>query len=1586
MKRIILSLALSILAMLTNAAELNIYASGLKFNGDIDPITRKATISYFLNAPATALEVQLLDASRNIIHTIAITEASNLTKGAHNNVEISFLGAPNGQFTWAIKATATDQTTALTHVNASAVYKDKYYSPRGLTVDNSTESPYLGRIYIAESLGGTTTAYTYDRTTDEGIYILNPALDDINYGTGNASNDLAYDGGVSWDGSTNGPLRIATDNDGFLYICDNGSSTSGVWRMDPAHPENNFKEVLATSKRGTNYNRIGSILITGEGDNKSLYAIDNNMSVGSNSISHLKKFALSTLPNTAAGDNIIDLCDVVVSNNTIVPDNRNGFWIFQNRSIRDGYPAILHYRYADGTYIQDINTSKSGEQYWMVPESAPNNGGCGAISKDGKLLAFYGNERILIYSIGYDSNGQPTTADKIHDLTTGYTTINAMAFDIANNLYMISNIKERFYAYALRESESTTNTCTTPAPSSQTITIDAELNIYASNLRFHGINANNGKATISYFLNATATSVEFQLLDQSQAVVLTVPLNAPGYLTKGQHNNVEIDLFNLPSGQYTWAIKATADAQSNIARISDESTRFNFYSPAGLAIDNSYNSPYLGRIYISDSFENKKTSAGRLTNQGIYILGADLTDVTNQGNTAYDGNVAWNSSSTVSGSWAEDQYAPARIAIDDLGYVYICDNGPVSSRTSGVWRMDPDNPSNKFNEVLTTSQRGTIYTRANSLAVVGSGENRKLYLVDNNANNQPVLRKYTIGDNLPYANAGEALVDLYSHDIVQSLNTLVRGCNNDFWVFQYRGQIDECPVIAHYNKDMQKDFIVDINNNASLVPTTNPNRRGAGAVSPDGKLLAFHGEQRIYIYDIAYDANGVPALSNQRTISGLTSSNVDCIAFDVANNLYFASASKEWFYACALPKSENNHTTPAPVSQAITIADAVPHIMAYNLNVEQNGKYYDFSFYANSDATSGKLLFYDNMDALVGEIAIMQPINKGNNLVKILTNEVPNGVDMTWKLQLTGQPNPVFGPVFTESRILQRAHSVIDNSPESDYFGRIYVANRVSGGVGECYIYNYDYTPILSQSLCGMTKFQSASRPAVDAEGYVYWADYGDDHGGIWVMDPNTLTTTAFFEGTQDPGTGLWKNSSSTYMGSSSSGAHIYSSGANTKLFAMNEDAATGLYKNSYNVYNIGQSNGTIQRTWNQAPSQAVEVSDNMGEIFSIVGTSHGAWLCQNRCNGTNGGGSYSLMFYDNNGDMKYRSRDNALIITGSYGAGMAVSTDETKLAMVSGSNSILLFDIEWTDDTPTLTLNTTYRIPYNCISTIHFDYAGNLITSAGTIYAGFLLNADKTSLPNDLRLVVFSTPTDNNTTTIPARKHLTITNKITLLDTEDNTDLLDTHKNSVKNTSVFRSLTAGMYNTLCLPFDVPTFTGTPLENATVWQYNGATAQGEGNNQEIYLDFTEVTSMVAGQPYLVEPDADIIAPMEFKGVTISTENGSEVTQPAVTMHGILHPTELQANNKSILFLVENNNLAWANETAYMKGMRAYFKVNEPSLLTARTRAYIRKEPTVATDMENITTTDTEIKKVIYNGTLYIIRGDEVYTIQGTKVK
>ena len=87
-------------------------------------------------------------------------------------------------------------------------------------------------------------------------------------------------------------------------------------------------------------------------------------------------------------------------------------------------------------------------------------------------------------------------------------------------------------------------------------------------------------------------------------------------------------------------------------------------------------------------------------------------------------------------------------------------------------------------------------------------------------------------------------------------------------------------------------------------------------MSPDGKYLAFNCNNGLFIYTVTYDANGVPSLSNRQTITTHgTSQDVDAIAFDVAHNLYFASASTEHFYAFALPKAENTHTTPAPASE-----------------------------------------------------------------------------------------------------------------------------------------------------------------------------------------------------------------------------------------------------------------------------------------------------------------------------------------------------------------------------------------------------------------------------------------------------------------------------------------------------------------------------------------------------------------------------------------------------------------------------------------------------------------------------------------------
>lgn len=1113
----------------------------------------------------------------------------------------------------------------------------------------------------------------------------------------------------------------------------------------------------------------------------------------------------------------------------------------------------------------------------------------------------------------------------------------------------------------------------------------AELNVYASGLRFNSINPETHKASISYILNAPAETIEFQLLDEGSSIVRTIALNDPGHLTKGEHNNVEIDLFGIPSGNYTWAIKATADANTELAQVNDHTeNRFNFYSPQGLVVDNHTNSPYFGRIYVAES-RTATTGAGRGVKEGIYIFDALLTDVTNQSNASYAGGVSWNEDVTTTkdaNGFLYALYGPARMSVDEDGYVYICDNGKSTAiNTSGVWRMDPANPTNRFDCMLDVSKRENGgYTRVNSIAVTGSGENRTMYILDWSDN----IVKFEIGNNTNVSNRDE-IINTQTDGITTAVNTLVRGKEGDFWVFQYRQEANlDKPSVTHYNKNGERDFYINQTNNNSLTSVSYPNRRGNGAVSPDGKYLAFNCNNGLFIYTVTYDANGVPSLSNRQTITTHgTSQDVDAIAFDVAHNLYFASASTEYFYAFALPKLENNHTTPAPASESITIAEVVPHIMAYDLDVEQDGENYIFSFYSNSDATSGKLLFYDNTDTKIAEITINQSISKGNNTFSVHKSEMPKGENMAWKLQLTGADNEAFGIVYQESTPLTRAHAVIDNSPESNYFGRIYISNRgdVNDDTNKGYhIYDYDYSKVITNNLCGRTGFSISGRPTVDAEGYVYWTDYGDTYGGIYVMDPQTLNTSPFFDGNKES-SGLWKNGS-TEIGSSCSGASIYGSGASTKLFAMNEDGNT-LPQNGCVIYDIGKSDGSTAHTWNKAPSKTIAITNNANKDFAIVGCTHGVWLSQSRAKGQNNEEAYSLMFYGNNGTMYYKS--NTGIINGSYGAGLAVSADESKLAMVNGDGDILLFDIEWVTVSaqvyrPQITLHTTYRTPYKAISSMHFDHAGNLITMAGNVYEGTDHGA------YDMRLVVFSTPTDDNTTIIPARKRLAITTKVTLQDTKNNREILEACSGKIKDATITRSLNAGMYNTLCLPFAVADLTGTCFEGAEILEYTSATIETFGNSRDICLNFEEVTSIEAGVPYLVEPVSDITT-MEFSDVTISATTASAITHDGITFQGILHPTLLTANDKSILFLIANNELAWANVDANMNGMRAYFKINEPSLLSARTRAIIKNGANTATNIEPITheVVGNSAQKVIYNNNLYIIRDNKVYTSQGVEV-
>ena len=132
-----------------------------------------------------------------------------------------------------------------------------------------------------------------------------------------------------------------------------------------------------------------------------------------------------------------------------------------------------------------------------------------------------------------------------------------------------------------------------------------------------------------------------------------------------------------------------------------------------------------------------------------------------------------------------------------------------------------------------------------------------------------------------------------------------------------------------------------------------------------------------------------------------------------------------------------------------------------------------------------------------------------------------------------------------------------------------------------------------------------------------------------------------------------------------------------------------------------------------------------------------------------------------------------------------------------------------------------------------------------------------------------------------------------------------------------------GAWNTLCLPFDVDDFAGTPLEGATVMTFSDASfAAGT-----LTLNFAEVTSLTAGEPFIVKwPVGTDIANPVFKDVYISTQTVAKETD-VVTFQGIYAPLKIEGEDNTLLYVGAGDKLYWPNAAMSIGAFRAYFRLN-----------------------------------------------------------
>ena len=414
----------------------NIYASEVSFDG--------TNFTFRLNEDATSVSIGIeREGEQTNLH-----ELGALTRGLHT------VPNPFPQQTFdAYSISATAMPVGYPVLISNDDQKFQFLAPCGVAVDRTPASPYFGRIYVAESSGGSLSKGS--RTTTTGCYVLSADFADVtNQG------DVAWGGNVQW-GANNadhhqfGLSRLCVAPSGKVFIPSSSFASGGVYTMDAANPSADFVPVFGGKRNNdtgalkysgaTVTNPVMSCTVLGSGEEETLYTMDRCNSFGT-AFSNINQYNIgqaTSLPWKEEPSAVVFSDDI-----TAYMENGNGELEY------DGHGGwfMSQYRYASSTVKPALLHVTNGVlDYNCGNEIATSNRGGLAVNAEGDLLAIAREGGVVaVYGVEYDANNVPSLTEK-YEVNWGADGDVALGldFDAAGNLYITTNTSQRLKVYAL---------------------------------------------------------------------------------------------------------------------------------------------------------------------------------------------------------------------------------------------------------------------------------------------------------------------------------------------------------------------------------------------------------------------------------------------------------------------------------------------------------------------------------------------------------------------------------------------------------------------------------------------------------------------------------------------------------------------------------------------------------------------------------------------------------------------------------------------------------------------------------------------------------------------------------------------------------------------------------------------------------------------------------------------------------------------------------------------------------------------------------------------------------------------------------
>ena len=287
-------------------------------------------------------------------------------------------------------------------------------------------------------------------------------------------------------------------------------------------------------------------------------------------------------------------------------------------------------------------------------------------------------------------------------------------------------------------------------------------------------------------------------------------------------------------------------------------------------------------------------------------------------------------------------------------------------------------------------------------------------------------------------------------------------------------------------------------------------------------------------------------------------------------------------------------------------------------------------------------------------------------------------------------------------------------------------------------------------------------------------------------------------------------------------------------------------------------------------------------------------------------------------------------------------------------------------------------------ITSMEFDYAGNLITTAGkgnhdapqdiviyTMPYPDRVNAQEIQAPNSCRFIP-ERITQNDTDQAEFEKIITpyLPSQTCALD-------------------IYRPMQGGTFNTICLPFDITNLAGTPYAGAQVKKFVGTSLENVGEENVLYFNFEDATSIKAGDPYLIQPGTDVkgivsfTTPIQFKVTTAGELTGGDNYAKFIGVFPKMYIAQESSLDKLKLMLVSDNRLAEIEDDDFY-GFRGYFQLQKA--VPANTLSLLNFRKPASTDTQVIIDgKKVNVEKFLREGRVYIRVGETLYTITGEVV-